>query len=56
MKSIERGLAHFWGMLDVHGIIALAGIAGPLILIALDIGAAISQPKYNLIRIQLAER
>ena len=50
MKNIERSLAHVLGLLDAYGILALAGIIGPLVLVALDITAAISQPKYSLIK------
>ena len=50
MKSIERVLAHILGVLDAYGILALAGIVGPLVLVALDIAAAVSEPKYSLIR------
>ena len=37
-------------MLDAYGILALAGMVGPLVLVALDIAAAVSEPKYSLIR------
>ena len=50
MKNIERSLAHVLGLLDAYGILAWAGIIGPLVLVALDITAAISQPKYSLIK------
>ena len=40
----------FLGRLDIHGILALAGIVGPLVLIALDLTAALAVPKYDLIR------
>jgi hypothetical protein len=50
LKSIERVLAHILGVLDAYGILALAGIVGPLVLVALDIAAAVSEPKYSLIR------
>ena len=40
----------FWGYSDAYGILAWAGIIGPLVLVALDITAAISQPKYSLIK------
>ena len=50
MKSIERVVAHILGMLDAYGILALAGIVGPLVLVALDIAADVSEPKYSLIR------
>ena len=41
---------HFLGGLDIHGILALAGIVGPLVLIALDLTAALAVPNYNLVR------
>jgi hypothetical membrane protein len=50
LKNIERVLAHILGMLDAFGILALAGMVGPLVLVALDIAAAVSEPKYSLIR------
>jgi len=50
LKNIERALAHILGVLDAYGILALAGMVGPLVLIALDIAAAVSEPKYSLIR------
>jgi len=50
LKSIERVVAHILGMLDAYGILALAGIVGPLVLVALDIAADVSEPKYSLIR------
>ncbi len=36
--------------LNVYGISALAGVIGPLVLIATDIAAAFYEPGYNLIR------
>jgi hypothetical protein len=50
LKNIERVLAHILGVLDAFGILALAGMMGPLVLVALDIAAAVSEPKYSLIR------
>jgi hypothetical protein len=38
------------GLLNTHGILALAGIIGPFILVTLDLVAAFSQPKYSLVR------
>ncbi len=38
------------GALSVHGILALAGIVGPVVLIAADIVAALSEPGYSFIR------
>jgi hypothetical protein len=37
-------------VLDAYGILALAGMVGPLVLVALDIAATVSEPKYSLIR------
>ena len=37
-------------MLDAHGILALAGIVGPLILVTMDLIAAFAEPKYSLVR------
>jgi len=50
LKNIERALAHALGILDAYRILALAGMVGPLILVALDIAAAVAEPKYSLIR------
>ena len=50
LKNIERVLAHILGVLDAFGILAMAGMVGPLVLVALDIAAAVSEPKYSLIR------
>ena len=38
------------GLLNTHGILALAGIVGPLILVTMDLVAAFTQPRYNLVR------
>jgi len=38
------------GPLNAHSILALAGVVGPLVLIAADLTAAISQPGYSPIR------
>ena len=50
LKNIEGILAHILGVLDAFGILALAGIIGPLVLVALDIATAVTEPKYSLIR------
>jgi hypothetical protein len=50
VKNTNGETRNILGPLDVHGVLALAGIAGPLVLIALDTAAAIAQPGYNLIR------
>jgi hypothetical membrane protein len=36
--------------LNIHSVLAFAGIAGPLVLIATDITAAFSNPGYNMVR------
>ena len=50
MKNTEEESQIILGPLDIHGILALAGIAGPLVLIALDLTAAFAMPKYDVIR------
>src|SRR5271157_4105209 len=50
MNNANESQPHFLGRLDIHGILALAGIVGPLVLIALDLTAALAVPKYDLIR------
>jgi len=40
----------FLGRLDAHGLLALAGIVGPLILITLDLTGAFIQPGYSITR------
>ena len=37
-------------ILNTHGILGLAGIVGPLILVTMDLIAAFSDPKYSLVR------
>jgi len=37
------------GPLNIYGILALAGVVGPIVLVASDLVAAISAPSYNLI-------
>jgi hypothetical protein len=46
LKESQRALQ----TLDIHGTLALAGAMGPVILVAMDLAAAISQPKYSLVR------
>ena len=41
---------HVLGALDVHGILALAGVVGPFVLVLANLVAAVSEPKYNFIR------
>ena len=36
--------------INIHSILALAGIAGPVVLIIGDMAAGLSSPGYNLIR------
>ena len=50
MKNTNAETRVIVGPFDIHGVLALAGIAGPLVLIALDLAAAIAQPGYNLVR------
>jgi len=50
MKNPETESNISIGPLDIHGILAAAGIVGPLVLIVLDMAAAIAQPGYNLIQ------
>jgi hypothetical protein len=38
------------GPLNIHGVLALAGMLGPVVLVACDFTAAFSDPGYNLIR------
>jgi len=51
MNNAENAMPQqFLGRLDIHGILAMAGIVGPLVLIALDLAAALAVPKYDLVR------
>ncbi len=50
MKNTERESQINLGPLDIHGILAVAGIVGPLVLVALDLTAAFAMPQYDLIR------
>lgn len=43
-------MRNVFGMLDAQGILALAGIVGPLILVTMDLIAAFTQPEYSLVR------
>jgi len=36
--------------LNIHGILALAGVVGPLVLVLADLAAAFSNPRYDLIQ------
>ena len=38
------------GPLNIYGVLALAGIVGPLVFTIADLAAALSEPRYNLIR------
>ncbi len=46
-KSIPRPII---GPLNIYGILALAGVAGPIVLILADLIAALSEPRYDLTR------
>jgi MFS family permease len=50
MKNTEKESQIISGPLDIHGILALAGIVGPLVLVALDLTAAFAVPNYDIIR------
>jgi hypothetical protein len=43
-------LRNVLGIMNAHGILALAGIVGPLILVTMDLIAAFNQPNYRLVR------
>jgi len=49
MRSISPAVAIFKHM-NVHSLLAIAGMAGPLILTATDFTAAFTSPEYNLIK------
>jgi hypothetical protein len=52
-RSVMRGLSpvlSVYKRMNVHSLLALAGMAGPIVLGATDISAALSTPTYNLIR------
>ena len=52
-RSVMRGLSpvlSVYKRMNVHSLLALAGMAGPIVLGATDISAALSTPAYNLIR------
>ena len=50
MKNTEKESQIKLGALDIHGILAAAGIVGPLVLVGMDLAAALAVPKYNLVR------
>jgi hypothetical protein len=50
MKYPKWESKHALEAIDVHGILALAGVVGPFVLVLADLVAAISEPKYNFIR------
>jgi len=50
MKYPKWESQHVLGALDVHGILALAGVVGPFVLVLANLVAAVSEPKYNFIR------
>jgi hypothetical protein len=43
-------LRNVLGIMNAHGILALAGIVGPLIPVTMDLIAAFNQPNYRLVR------
>jgi hypothetical protein len=47
---ILKSLMYFFNRLNGRSLLAFAGMAGPLVLIATDFSAAFSDPKYNLVR------
>jgi hypothetical protein len=52
-KSVIRGLSpvlSVYRRMNVHSLLALAGMAGPLVLAATDFSAAFTSPAYSLIR------
>jgi hypothetical protein len=52
-KSVRRGLSPVIAVykhMNVHSLLAMAGIAGPLLLAATDFTAAFSTPGYSLVR------
>jgi hypothetical protein len=52
-KSVRRGLSPVVTILkqmNVHSLLAIAGMAGPLVLAATDFTAALTSPQYNLVR------
>ena len=50
MEHPRWGSQHILGALGVHGVLALAGVVGPFVLILADLIAAFSEPGYNFIR------
>ena len=52
-RSVLRGLSpvlSFYKRLNVHSLLAFAGMTGPIVLGATDITTALSTPAYNLVR------
>jgi hypothetical protein len=52
-KSLVRGLSPAFAVLrrmNVHSLLAMAGMAGPLLLVVTDFTAALTSPEYNLVR------
>jgi hypothetical protein len=52
-KSVMRGLSpvlSIYRRMNVHSLLALAGMAGPLVLAATDFSAAFTSPAYSLVR------
>ncbi len=50
MENPKWESKHVLGALDVRGILALAGVAGPFVLILADLAAAFSEPGYDFVR------
>ena len=50
MEYPKWGSQPILGALSIHGILALAGIVGPFVLIVADLVAAFSEPRYDFIR------
>jgi hypothetical protein len=52
-KSIMRGLSpvlSVYKRMNVHSLLAIAGMAGPIVLAATDLSSAFTSPAYSLIR------
>jgi hypothetical membrane protein len=48
--EIKREVLEFFGKLNIHSLLAVAGIVGPLMLTVGDLVAALSDPKYSLVK------
>jgi hypothetical protein len=52
-KSVRRGLSpvlSIYNHMNVHSLLALAGMAGPIVLTVTDFSAAFTSPAYSLVR------